>query len=94
MKHKNLVLHTVLFSTSCFFLMWFVAWVIRFPIPRALFAILVTVICLGAEIFAGYFALRQLWRWSGRATQQIRREQAMSPVPIVAERGADLEVRR
>lgn len=85
MKRNNLVSQTVLFSVSCFFLLWFVAWMIRFPISRELFAILVTVMCLGAEIFVGYLALRQLWKWSGRATRQIRKTQVVVAVPMVLE---------
>lgn len=67
----NLVLQTSLFSASCFFLLWFCAWMVRFPLPRELFATLLAVLFLGAEVFAGYLVLRQLWRWSGRATEKV-----------------------
>ena len=71
MKLRSLILRSALFAVGCYLLLWLCVWVIRFPIPRAIFAIMVSLICLGAEAFAGYFVLRQLWRWSGAVTQRL-----------------------
>ena len=71
MKQRGLILRAGLFAAGCYLLLWFCVWIIRFPIPRAIFAIMVSLICLGAEAFAGYVVLRQLWRWSGAVTQRL-----------------------
>jgi len=89
-KGSNLIMQTACFSVSCFFLLWFCAWVIRFSIPREIFAILIAVVYIGAEIYVAYLVLRRLWRWSGKATRQGFKDQAAVAVPIAAEQRATL----
>jgi hypothetical protein len=48
-----------------------VAVAVRFPAGRLLFSIVLALICVMAEIFSGYVVLRQLWRWSSRATSVL-----------------------
>lgn len=74
MKHRALILQTALFALSCYFLLWFCVWAVHFRFPREIFAITVALICLAAEVFAAYFILRQLWRWSGVMTRRFFKE--------------------
>ena len=87
MKQRSLILQAALFAVGCYLLLWFCVWVIRFPIPRAIFAIMVSLICLGAEGLAGYAVLRQLWRWSGALTQRLFKDKAeVTPEVFLAQR--------
>jgi len=87
MKQRGLILRAALFAAGCYLLLWFCVWVIRFPIPRAIFAIMVSLFCLGAEAFAGYVVLRQLWRWSGAVTQRLFKDKAeVTPEVFLAQR--------
>jgi uncharacterized protein YacL len=66
MKHRVLAVQSVVFATTCYCVAFLVAVAVRFPAGRLLFSIVLALICVAAQIFSGYAALRQLWRWSAR----------------------------
>ena len=71
MKHRVLAFQSIVFATSCYCLALLFVIAVRFPAGRLLFSILLALICVMAEIFSGYVVLRQLWRWSARATSVL-----------------------
>jgi uncharacterized protein YacL len=91
MKHRALALQSIVFATSCYCLAVLFAVAVRFPAGRLLFSIVLALICVAAEIFFGYIALRQLWRWSARAAiVLLLRKQEM----VTAAATTDTEIAR
>jgi hypothetical protein len=91
MKHRALALQSIVFATSCYCLAVLFAVAVRFPAGRLLFSIVLALICVAAEIFSGYIALRQLWRWSARAAiVLLLRKQEM----VTAAATTDTEIAR
>jgi hypothetical protein len=91
MKHRVLALQSVVFATSCYCLAVLFAVAVRFPAGRLLFSIVLALICVVAEIFFGYIARRQLWRWSARAAiVLLLRKQEM----VKAASTTDIEIAR
>ena len=91
MKHRVLALQSVVFATSCYCLAVLFAVAVRFPAGRLLFSIVLALICVVAEIFSGYVAVRQLWKWSARvAIALLMRKQEM----VKAASTTDIEIAR
>jgi hypothetical protein len=81
MKNRILGLQTILFATSCYFLVFAFAWAARFAAFRILVAITVALVCLAAEAYSGYIILRQLWKWCGVGVRIfVRPESVAKPV--------------
>jgi hypothetical protein len=68
MRTWELFLHGFFFTISCLTLLFLLSIAVHFPVGRVLFAVLISVICLGAECFALYKVAQFLWRWSSEAT--------------------------
>jgi hypothetical protein len=73
---RSLIFRVVVFQTAAFFLLLSLCLVLHSRIGRVLFSIGIVLVCLAAELFVVYKIGRQLWEFSGRATELL-----LSPEP-------------
>jgi hypothetical protein len=73
MRTRELFLRGCLFTISILTSLFLLSIVVHFPIGRALFAVLVSAICLIAECFALFKMAQLLWQWSGKTALAILR---------------------
>lgn len=73
MKRWELIVQTALFSTGLFTLLLLLSVAVRLPLGRVTFAVLISGICLIAELFAVFKALQLMWRVSDRLAKSILR---------------------
>ena len=71
MKHRALILQAVIFAAVCYCLLLTFVWGIHFPIFRLFVSIVVALLFLAAEAYAGYVITRQLWHWSGAGARRF-----------------------
>jgi hypothetical protein len=67
MRTRELFLQGCFFTISCLTLLLLLSIAVHFPVGRVLFAVFVSVICLGAECLALFKVAQFLWRWSRKA---------------------------
>jgi hypothetical protein len=73
---RALIFRFVVFQTATFLLLLSFCLLVHFRVGRVLFSIGVALVCLAAELFVVYKIGRQLWEFSGRATELL-----LSPEP-------------
>ncbi len=73
MKRWEIIVQTTGFSVGVFTLLLLLSVAVRLPLGRVSFAILISGICLIAELFALYKALQLMWRVSDKLAKSILR---------------------
>jgi hypothetical protein len=73
MRTRELFLQGCFFTISCLTLLFLLSIAVHFPVGRVLFAVFVSVICLGAEFLALFKVAQFLWRWSRKAATALVR---------------------
>lgn len=73
MKRLEVIIQTAIFSAGVFTLLLLLSVAVHFPVGRVAFAILVSGICLSAELFALFKTMQLMWRVSDRLARSILR---------------------
>jgi Zn-dependent protease with chaperone function len=84
MKGWEVIIQTAIFSAGVFMLLLLLALTVHYPLGRVAFAILVSGICLIAELFALFKVMQLMWRMSDRlAKAMLRVAHPASPPPAL-----------
>ena len=73
MRTRELFLQSFFFTLTCLTFLFLLSIVVHFPVGRVLFAVLISMVCLGAECFALFKLAQFLWRWSSKAASALLR---------------------
>jgi hypothetical protein len=73
MKRWGLIIQTAIFSVCVFTLLLLLSVAVHFPLGRVTSAILISGICLIAELFALFKAMQLMWRVSDRVARAVLR---------------------
>jgi Zn-dependent protease with chaperone function len=73
MKRWEVIVQPAVFSVGVFTLLLLLSMAVRLPLGRVTFAILISGICLIAELFALFKAMQLMWRLSDRLAKSILR---------------------
>ncbi len=79
MKRWEVIIQTAIFSAGVFTLLLLLSVAVHFPLGRVAFAILISGICLIAELFALFKVMQSMWRISERLARAILRDAHPSP---------------
>jgi Zn-dependent protease with chaperone function len=92
MKRWEVIIQTAIFSAGVFMLFLLLAGAVHYPLGRVAFAILISGICLIAELFALFKVVQLMWRMSDRlARAMLRIAQPATPPPSSFDRDGELK---
>ena len=74
MNRWALIVQSVIFSAGVFVLLLLLSVAVHFPLGRVVFAVMVSGICLAAELFALFRLMRWMWKLSYRLSDAILRK--------------------
>jgi Zn-dependent protease with chaperone function len=84
MKRWEVIVQTAIFSLGVFTLLLLLSVAVHFPLGRVTFAILISGICLIAELFALFKVMQLMWRLSDKIAKAILRiAHPAPPLPAV-----------
>lgn len=92
MRRWVVIVQTSIFSIGVFMLLFLLSVAVHFPMGRVTFAVLISGICLVAELFALFKLMQLIWRISERLARLILRSApSHHPSPIPFDRDEELK---
>ncbi len=84
MNRWEVIIQTAIFSACAFISLLLLALTVHYPLGRVAFAILISGICLIAELFAFFKVMQLMWRMSDRlAKAMLHVAHPASPPPTL-----------